>query len=151
MLSKIALVVLALFLLLFSVFYFVTDSSYQDSFEARFYYFVGNYSKAYKLANKAYKKDSYNKMAFTVLTQSKIAQEYVDYIETGNRYFDKIDKISSKKEYKNEDKARIRLMCEIMLGDYKKLSPTRLTDKDLVKDAKKLYDKFEQLYKELFG
>ena len=151
MLSKIVLVVSSILLLLFSAFYFITDSSYQDSFEARFYYFVGNYTKAYKLAQQAYSKDSYNKMAFTVLTQSKIAQEYVDYIEMGNKYFKKIDKISSKKEYKDEDRARIKLMCEIMIGDYKKLSPTKLTNEDLVKEAKKLYDKFQQLYKELFG
>ncbi len=151
MLSKIILVVSSILFLLFSGFYFITDSSYQDSFEARFYYFIGNYTQAYKFAQKAYEKDSYNKMAFTVLVQSKIAKEYVDYIKTGNKYFEKIDKISSKKEYKNDDKARIKLMCEIMLGDYKKLSPTKLTNQDLVDDAKKLNDKFEQLYKELFG
>ena len=151
MLSKIILVVSSILFLLFSGFYFITDSSYQDSFEARFYYFIGNYAQAYKFAQKAYEKDSYNKMAFTVLVQSKIAKEYVDYIKTGNKYFEKIDKISSKKEYKNDDKARIKLMCEIMLGDYKKLSPTKLTNQDLVDDAKKLNDKFEQLYKELFG
>ena len=151
MLSKIVLVVSAVLFLLFSGFYFIVDSSYQDSFEARFYYFIGNYTQAYKFAKKAYDKDSYNKMAFTVLVQSKIAKEYVDYIETGNRYFEKIDKISSKKEYKNDDKARIKLMCEIMLGDYKKLSPTKLTNQDLVDSAKKINDKFGQLYKELFG
>ena len=151
MLSKIVLVVSAVLFLLFSGFYFIVDSSYQDSFEARFYYFIGNYTQAYKFAKKAYDKDSYNKMAFTVLVQSKIAKEYVDYIETGNRYFEKIDKISSKKEYKNDDKARIKLMCEIMLGEYKKLSPTKLTNQDLVDDAKKINDKFGQLYKELFG
>ncbi len=151
MLSKIILVISSILFLLFSGFYFITDSSYQDSFEARFYYFIGNYTQAYKFAQKAYEKDSYNKMAFTVLVQSKIAKEYVDYIKTGNKYFEKIDKISSKKEYKNDDKARIKLMCEIMLGDYKKLSPTKLTNQDLVDDAKKLNDKFEQLYKELFG
>ena len=150
MLSKIVLVVTAIVFLLFSSFYFITNSSYQDSFEARFYYFVGNYAKAYNFAKKAYDTDSYNKMAFTVLTQSKIAMEYVNFIETGNKYFDRIDKISSKKEYSEADKTRIKLMCEIMLGDYKKLSPTKLTNNDLVEDARKLNDKFKQLYKELF-
>jgi len=150
MLSKIVLVVLATIFLLSGVFYFTTDSSYQDAFEARFYYFIGNYEKAQKFAQKAYIKDPYNKMAFTVLVQSKISQEYVDYIETGNRYLAKIDKISSKKEYKDSDRARIKLMCEIMLGDYKKLSPTKLTSQDLINDAKEINDKFKQLYEELF-
>lgn len=151
MLSKIVLVVSVIIFLLFSVFYFITDSSYQDSFEARFYYFIGNYTKAQKFAKKAYAKDPYNKIAFTVLVQSKIAKKYVEYIETGNRYLEKINKISSKKEYRNDDKARIKLMCEIMLGNYKKLSPTKLTNQDLIDDAKKLNDKFKKLYKELFG
>jgi len=150
MLSKIVLVVVSILFLLFSSFYFLTDSSYQDSFEARFYYLVGNYEKAYEFAKKAYDGDSYNKMAFTVLTQSKIATQYVKYIKTGNEYFKRIDKISSKKEYSDADKIRIKLMCEIMLGDYKKLVPTKLTNSELVADAKKLNDKFKQLYKELF-
>ena len=150
MLSKVVLVISAIIFLLLIGFYFITNSSYQDSFEARFYYFIGNYEKAYDFAKKAYDKDSYNKMAFTVLSQSKTAMEYVDYIKTGNKYFDKIDKISSKKEYSDADKVRIKLMCEIMMGNYKKLVPTKLTDKELISDAKKMNDKFKQLYEELF-
>jgi len=150
MLSKVVLVVLTFLFLSLSAFYFMGNSSYQNSFESRFYYFIGNYSKAYKLAKKAYGEDPYNKMAFTVLTQSKIAKGYVDYIKTGNEYFDKIDKISSKKAYKEADKIRIKFICEIMIGNYEKLVPTDLTDKDLVKNAKQMYDKFKQLYQQLF-
>ncbi len=150
MLSKVVLVSLSILFLLSSGFYFLTNTSYQDSFEARFYYLVGNYKKAYDFAKKSYDKDPYNKMAFTVLTQSKIATEYVNYIKTGNDYFSRIDKISSKKDYSDADRIRIKLMCQIMLGEYKKLVPTKLTNSDLVKDAKKLDDKFQQLYKELF-
>ncbi len=150
MLSKIVLVVVTFLFLSLSAIYFMGNSSYQNSFESRFYYFIGNYSKAYELAKKAYDEDSYNKMAFTVLTQSKIAKEYVDYIKTGNEYFDKIDKISSKKLYKDGDKVRVKLICEVMMGNYEKLAPTELTDKDLVKNAKQMYDKFKQLYQQLF-
>ncbi len=150
MLSKIILVAVSILFLLASGFYFLTNSSYQDSFEARFFYLIGNYEKAYEFAKKAYSSDPYNKMAFTVLTQSKIASQYVQYIKTGNEYFDRINQISSKKEYSDADKARIKLMCEIMLGDYKKLVPTKLTNSDLIENAKKLDDKFRQLYKELF-
>ncbi len=150
MLSKIVFVIVAILFLVASGFYFMGNSSYQNSFEARFYYFVGNYEKAYEFAQKAYKEDSYNKMAFTVLTQSKIAEKYVAYIKEGNVYFDKIDKISSEKEYKQADKIRIKLMCEIMIGRYKKLVPTKLTDKELVEDARKTYTKFKQLYEQLF-
>ena len=150
MLSKIVLLTVSSVFLLLSGFYFFADSSYQDSFEARFYYFVGNYNKAYEFAKRSYDKDPYNKMAFTVLTQSKIATQYVDYIKTGNEYLNRINAISSKKIYNDADKVRIKLMCEITLGDYKKLSPTKLTDTELIKDARKLNDKFEQLHRELF-
>ena len=150
MLSKIVLVVFGVLFLLLSGFYFLVNSSYQDSLEARFYYFVGNYEKAYEFAKKSYDKDTYNKMAFTVLTQSKIATEYLKYINTGNRYFNRIDEISSKENYSDADKIRVKLMCEIMLGEYKKLVPTKLTNRDLIKDARKLDDKFKQLYRELF-
>jgi hypothetical protein len=37
-----------------------------------------------------------------------------------------------------------------MIGNYEKLVPTKLTDKDLVKNAKQMYDKFKQLYQQLF-
>jgi hypothetical protein len=150
MLSKVVLLIVTFLFLSLSAFYFMGNSSYQNSFESRFYYFIGNYSRAYELAKKAYAQDSYNKMAFTVLTQSKIAKEYVDYIKAGNEYFDKIDKISSKKVYKDADKIRIKLMCEVMMGNYEKLVPTSLTDKDLVKNAKQMYEKFKQLYQQLF-
>ncbi|NOX16312.1 MAG: hypothetical protein GXP61_09900 [Epsilonproteobacteria bacterium] len=150
MLSKIVLVIVTVLFLAISLFYFMGNSSYQNSFEARFYYLVGNYDKAYEFAQKAYKEDSYNKMAFTVLTQSKIAKKYVDYIKEGNKYFDRIDKISSEKNYKEADKIRIKLMCQIMIGEYQKLVPTELTDKELVEDAKKTYTKFKQLYEQLF-
>ncbi len=150
MLSKVVLIISATVFLLLGVFYFTTDKSYQDSFEARFYYFVGNYKKAYEFADKSYSLNPYNKMAFTVLVQSKIALDYANYIQMGNRYFKKIDEISSKKEYKDADKIRVKLMCEIMLGEYKKLSPTKLTNIDLIENAKKMNEKFERLYKELF-
>ncbi len=150
MLSKIVFVIIAILFLALSGFYFFINSSYQNSFEARFYYLVGNYEKAYDFAQKAYKEDIYNKMAITVLNQSKIAKEYVIYIKTGNDYFDKINKISSKKSYKEADKVRIKMMCEIMIGEYKKLVPTKLTDKELVKDAKETYTKFKQLYEQLY-
>ncbi|MCF6172424.1 MAG: hypothetical protein L3J44_01330 [Campylobacteraceae bacterium] len=150
MLSKIVFVIVAVLFLAISLVYFMDSSSYQNSFEARFYYLVGNYDKAYEFAQKAYRQDSYNKMAFTVLSQSTIAKKYVAYIKEGNKYFDRIDKISSEKNYKEADKIRIKLMCQIMIDEYKKLVPTKLTDKELVEDAKKTYTKFKQLYKQLF-
>jgi len=151
MLSKFLFVMSAIVLLGLGALYFVFNSSYQDSFEARFYYFIGNYEKAYMLSKRAYEKDSYNKMAFTVFTQSKIALNYEEYIKEGNRYLEKIEKISSSKKYSEADKIRVKMMCEIMIDRYKKLSPTKLTDKELLENSKKIYMKFKKLYDELYG
>ncbi|HIP31102.1 MAG TPA: hypothetical protein EYG83_09910, partial [Sulfurospirillum arcachonense] len=91
MLSKIKLIIFTVMLLGGSVYFFSSNSSYQNSIQARIYYFLGNYGSAYDLAKKAYEQDSYNKMANTVMTQSKIAKEYEAYIQQGNEYFVRID------------------------------------------------------------
>ncbi|MBL0686753.1 MAG: hypothetical protein JJV94_02870 [Sulfurospirillum sp.] len=150
MLSKIKLIIFAILVLAGSFYYFSSNSSYQNSIQARVYYFLGDYESAYELAKKAYKKDAYNKMANTVMTQSKISIAYETYINEGNEYFEKIDLISSKKEYTIADKVRIKMMCEIMIDSYKNLHPSTLTKESLLKASKKMQKKFMQLHKELF-
>jgi tetratricopeptide (TPR) repeat protein len=150
MLSKIKLIIFVIFVLGGSIYFFSSNSSYQNSIQARVYYFLGNYDNAYELAKKAYEQDNYNKMANTVMTQSKIAKEYESYIEEGNKYFKKIDEISSKKDYNEADKTRVKMMCEIMIESYKNLSPSTMTEESLLKKSKKMQKKFIQLYEELF-
>ncbi len=150
MLSKIKLIIFVIFLLGGSVYFFSSNLSYQNSIQARVYYFLGNYNNAYELAKKAYEQDNYNKMANTVMTQSKIAKEYETYIEEGNRYFKKIDEISSKKDYNEADKTRVKMMCEIMIESYKNLSPSTMTEESLLNKSQKMQKKFIQLYEELF-
>jgi tetratricopeptide (TPR) repeat protein len=150
MLSKIYLVIFALLVLGGSAFYFASNSSYKNSFQARVYYFLGNYDKALEYAQIAYNADIYNKMAFTVLTQSKIAQSYEKYIEQGNEYLKKIDVISEKKVYTEADKIRIKMMCEVMMESFKELVPTALTNEQLQENSLKVYTQFKQLHEELF-
>jgi len=150
MLSKIKLIIFMIVLLGGSVYFFSSNSSYQNSIQARIYYFLGNYESAYDLAKEAYKQDSYNKMANTVMTQSAIAKEYEAYIKQGNEYFTRIDEISSKKDYTEADKVRVKMMCEIMIESYKELAPSTLTDESLQLSSKKMQKKFIQLYEELF-
>jgi len=150
MLSKIKLILFVVVILGGSVYFFSSNFSYQNSIQARVYYFLGNYDSAYELAKEAYAQDSYNKMANTVMTQSKIAKEYEAYIEQGNEYFEKIDKISSKKDYTEADKARIKMMCEIMIESYKNLVPSNMTEESLLENSQKMQKKFIQLYEELF-
>lgn len=150
MLSKIKLILFVVLILGGSLVYFNSNSSYQDSIEARIYYFLGNYKEAYELAKKAYEKDSYNKMANTVLTQSKIALAYEEYIRQGNEYLKKINEISSKSDFSPADKTRIKMMCEVMIDGFSDLKSSTLTDEILVENAKKMQEKFKQLYEELF-
>lgn len=150
MLSKIKLIIFTVILLGGSVYFFSSNSSYQNSIQARIYYFLGNYESAYELAKEAYEQDNYNKMANTVMTQSKIAKEYEAYIKQGNNYLVRIDEISSKKDYTEADKVRVKMMCEIMIDSYGELLPSTLTDKSLLKSSKKMQKKFIQLHEELF-
>ncbi len=150
MLSKINLIIFVIVLFGGSFFYFSSNSSYKNSVQARVYYMLGNYDSAYTLAKESFNEDSYNKMANTVMIQSEIALSYEKYINEGNEYLRKIDAISSKKEYTQEDKTRVKFMCEIMIDSYDDLNPSTLTDETLQKNSKKVQKKFKQLYAELF-
>ena len=150
MLSKLGSTLLVVAILSFGGFYFLFTPTYQKSIEARIFYLLGEYKDAYNLSKEAYDLENYNKMAFTVMTQSKIAMKYKKYIDDSSDYFQKIELISAKDRFSKEDKARVKMMCEIMIDEYKKLIPTKLTSKNLIDDAKKSYEKFKSLYDELF-
>jgi hypothetical protein len=144
------LIVFTVALLFGAYFYFSKSSSYQKSFQAKIYYSLNNYDEAFKLSKEAYEEDHYNKMAFNIFTQSKISKAYVDYIKEGKSYLEKISAISSRRNLTPADTSRIRLMCEVMIEKYQFISPTRLTNPELVEEARVTYDKFEKLHKELF-
>lgn len=150
MLSRMMILAGVVLLLALSALFFAVNSSYQDSFQARVFYFLGDYDQAHTLSKRAYEADAYNKMAFTVLTQSTIALKYEAYIHQGNAYLEKLGNISAKEEISEADRSRIRMMCEVMRDAYHLLSPTQLTDESLQESAREVYDKFDQLYTELF-
>lgn len=148
--SRIMMIFFVILILASGIFFFITSSSYQKSLQARVNYFLGDYKSAYMYAQKAYKEDKYNKMAFSVLIQSEIALKYVEYIKRGKEYFDKINAISSKNKITKADKSRIVLMCEVMMGEYKNLTASLLTDEKLKENAKMTYKKFKEIHNELF-
>ena len=47
--------------------------------------------------------------------------------------------------FPNADKAKIRLMCNIMIDAYVKLAPSVITDQELVQKAANYQDGFEKL------
>jgi len=130
--------------------YYLFNDSYRYSLEAKAYYEIGNYKKAYQLANNAYKLNKYNTQAFTILTQSKIAKVWQDYINESNEYFIQIDSISNKDIIKNDDKIRIKMMLEIIIGEFKTLPHSKLLNKNLEMKAQQNYKKAKELYNGIF-
>ena len=132
------------------VLYFYTNVSYKKSIEAKYFYIKEDYQKAYLLSKEAFGADVYNRMAFTIMTQSKIAFKFQDYINEGRKYLKDIKSISEKKSIDKADKIRIKMMCETMMQRYQNMSPTVLTNKELFKEATKIYKQFKQIYEDLF-
>ncbi len=131
--------------------YFYFNPSYRLGLEAKYYYETGDYIKAYKLAHEAYMLNPYNKMAFSIETQSKIAAQWQQFIEDFDNYFSEIEKIANKPYISEKDKLRIKVMLEILLDEYKTLKPSLLLPKELKKAAKIRYEKARELYEKLFG
>lgn len=129
--------------------YFFLNPSYEKSIRAKYYYEMGQYDEALKLSREAFAQNVYNRMASTVMAQSLTSLKYVDYINDAKRYKLELDSIAQKEEITGADKAKIRLICEIMMSSYKKLAPSIVTEKQLVKDAAKYHSEFEKLFEKV--
>jgi len=139
-----------IFITLSMLSYYFIDESYKLSFEAKFYYEMNDYDKAEKLAKIAYEKNRYNNMAFTILTQSKIAKIWQEYIQNSNQYLFDIDSIANKDRITKKDKMRVKLMLEIIIGEYKNLPKSKLLNKELKLKATQNYKKAVELYNGIF-
>ncbi len=84
-------------------------------------------------------------MASTITAQSITSLKYVKYIDAAKGYMKDIDEIATHEYISDGDKAKIRMICEIMIGQYKKLAPSVITDKELVSQSAIYYEKFEKL------
>jgi tetratricopeptide (TPR) repeat protein len=143
--------VILFFILILSIFlYYFFNTSYRLSLEAKAYYEFKEYSKAKKLAEQAYKLNKYNTMAFTVLTQSKIAETWQNFIKESNEYLFNIESISNKEVITEADKTKIKMMLEIIIGEFNNLPKSKLLDEDLKQKAKKNYMEAINLYNGIF-
>ncbi len=136
---------IALGFMLLMAFYFLLNPSYEKSIEAKYYYEIGEYEEAYKLANEAFSMDVYNRMASTIMAQSKTSLKYVAYIKQAKAYLKEINEIATHDSISDAQRAKMKLMSEIMVDSYKKLAPSIITDSELVKEAEKYHDNFEIL------
>jgi len=147
--SRLFIPLIALFLLFMMVVYFIANPSYEKSLRAKYYYETGDYKEAYSLAKEAFGLDLYNRMAATIMTQSQTSLKYVSYIDDSKKYMKSIDEIARKDSISDADKAKIKMMCEIMLSAYIKLAPSVVTDDELVKQAAEYHNKFEKLLEKI--
>ena len=143
--TKILFPVIAALLLLSMGTYFVVNPSYRKSIEAKYHFEVGEYKEAYVLANEAFSEDVYNRMASTIMAQSKTSLKYVAYIEDGKKYMKEINEIAKGDSISDASKAKIKIMSMIMVESYPKLAPSIITDKELVTQAAQYFKNFEQL------
>lgn len=134
---------IAVFLVSFIALFFLTNPSYERSLEAKYHYEMGNYDQAYKLANEAFTMDVYNRMASTIMAQSKTSLKYEKYIKEAKEYLGEINEIISQDSIDEAHRVKIKLICQIMVESYTKLAPSVITDKTLVDEAANYYEQFE--------
>ncbi len=136
---------IAFLILIFMVLYVVLNPSYQKSLQAKYYFETGEYKEALVLAKEAFSLDVYNRMSSTIMSQSIIALKYKSYIRDAIKYTMMIEEIVNQTNIADKDRAKIKIICEIMVDSYKKLAPSVITDKELVNIASGYYIKFENI------
>jgi hypothetical protein len=84
-------------------------------------------------------------MASTIMAQSKTSMKYVEYINQAKDYMAQINTIASQDNITDGQRAKIKMMSEIVVDSYIKLAPSVITDHDLVKEAAEYHRNFEKL------
>lgn len=149
MLSKAISVIVATLIIVAGWLYLETSESYQSSFKAKFYQSIGNYELAHELSQRALELDMYNKQAHAILAQSQNALIIKDYVKQGEEYLAKIRTLSQSTASAGELE-RVKLMCEIIINEWERISKIKTEDSELSEQAHKIYENFSRLYKELF-
>jgi len=137
--------------IMMALFFFGFTDSYKLSLEAKMKYMTGEYAQARVLAKEAFDLDPYNRMAISILSQSKISAQMADYLQDAKKYLQKIETLSAKADFSSADKIKIKMMCEVMIGRYAKLNPTVMTDKALYEACTENLQHFKKIYAELFS
>ena len=143
--NKILVALIALSMILIMGIYFLINPSYQKSIQAKYYFEMGDYKQALVLAKESFAMDVYNRMSSTIMAQSVTALKYVEYVENGKNYMKQINEIATHESISDADKAKIKIICEIMVDSYVKLAPSVITDKELVAQAANYHANFEKL------
>ncbi|WP_103624240.1 hypothetical protein [Campylobacter concisus] len=146
--NKLSIFIAIFIIILFGLFFY-SDNSYKLALEAKFLYENKEYEKALNLSQKALDIDIYNKMANTILNQSKAAIKFSSYIKNGKEYLERIKKMSQNSVNK-ADSERIKMMCDVMIEDFDDLKNSALLDNELKNEALNTKEIFVKLKNELF-
>ena len=131
--------------LIFLGLYVLVNPSYQKSIEAKYHYEMGDYKEAYALANEAFAMDVYNRMASTIMAQSLTSLKYVAYINQAKEFMAEINEMAEGEIISQAQRAKIKLMSEIVVDSYSKLAPSVITNRELVEEAALYHKNFEKL------
>lgn len=131
--------------LIFLGLYVLVNPSYQKSIEAKYHYELGEYKEAYTLANEAFAMDVYNRMASTIMAQSLTSLKYVAYINQAKEFMAEINEMAEGEIISEAQRAKIKLMSEIVVDSYSKLAPSVITNSELVEEAASYHKNFEKL------
>jgi len=137
--------------IMMALFFFGFTDSYKLSLKAKMKYVTGEYAQARVLAKEAFDLDPYNRMAISILSQSKISATMADYLQDAKKYLAKIETLTAKEDFSRRDKTKIKMMCEVMIGRYAKLNPTVMTDKALYEACTENFQNFKKIYEKLFS
>lgn len=129
--------------------YFFFNPSYQKSFEAKFYYSIENYDKAYALSKEAFELEPYNRMANSIMVQSKYALRYVNYNKEAEEFLTTIRGYAGQKKISLAEQMRMKMMCDIMIEKHEKMQPTILIDEELVRKSQQYYEQFVKLHEQI--
>ena len=151
MLSKAFWIFVSVMLLVIMGASLLFNPSYEKSLEAKYFYSMGEYKKAFALAQEAFSLDQYNRMAATMMAQSQISLEYYAYVEGAKKYLETINKLAQKPSLSEADRAKIKIISEIVIGEYEKLAPSVVTDKKLITDAAHYHELFVQIHEKIIS
>ncbi len=143
--NKLGVVGVAVVFLVIMGGYFLLNPSYEKSLKAKYYYQMGDYEYALTLAEEAFNLNLYNRMAATIMAQSKASLKFVSYNDDAKKYMQEINTIASQEFITDGDKAKIRTMATIVVSSYKKLAPSTVIADDLKDEALEHYNDFEDL------
>jgi tetratricopeptide (TPR) repeat protein len=148
--SKKLVLIIPILLLLGTTALLLFNTSYQKSIYANYLLFEEDYDEALRVARESYTLDPYNKMAKSVMTKASAHKAYSTYVKLASEYLDKIVQIANQSPITPAQRVEAKLMSEVAIDRYEILTKTHYIEGELKDRAKKLYEKFKEIYKNAF-